>query len=335
MSQGSKHYVIPVFIPMSGCPFSCYFCNQHQITGQQSLPSKAEVQQIIEQHLASFPKKGIVELAFFGGSFTGLPADTMEKYLSWVQDYLKSGRINAVRISTRPDYISAEILDLLAAYHVKTIELGAQSMNNEVLRQSGRGHSAEDTIRACKLIAERGFVPGLQMMCGLPGDSPETCLNTAKDIIAAGAKETRIYPALVIKGTHLEQLYRQGKYSPLTTSEAVAIIASLIPLFESAGVKILRIGLHPSEGLSEETIVAGPEQTGLREKALSKIWGELLSPLMQHKGNQLCIRVHPSQLNFASGYHQQNRRMLEEAFSNVKFSPDSHLHEREYTFDIS
>lgn len=334
MSIGSKHYIIPVFIPMQGCSFSCYFCNQHAITGKLRSPDKEEIRNSIENHLATFEKDAFIELAFFGGSFTGLPRAQIAFFLECVYPWVSSGAIHALRISTRPDYIDDEVLEFLKANGVKTIELGAQSMNPEVLKRSGRGHSPQDVSKASASILAQGFTLGLQMMTGLPGDSHESCLQTAKSFVEMGATETRIYPTQVIKGTRLAKMLLEGSYKSPSTEETVELLAELIPVFEDGGVKILRIGLHPTEIHDCDTVMAGPGQHGLRENAMSRLWWNNLHQLLELNGKKLSISVHPSQLNYVSGYRKQNRKRLEEVFQMVNFKADQNLYGREFTYHI-
>ncbi len=293
-----------------------------------------EINRLIEDHLATIPVNGtIVELAFFGGSFTGLNLHDQESYLKLAQPYIDQGRISGIRLSTRPDYITNEILGLLKAYHVKTIELGAQSMDTVVLKLSKRGHTAEDTERASRLIREAGFSLGLQMMIGLPGDTLQKSLFTAKEIIRLGADNTRIYPTLVIKDTKLEEMYHHGKFKPLSMDEAVHWSKELLKVFEEKNVNVIRIGLHPSEGLlSGEELVAGPFHPSFRELVLTEKWADLLTPLAELSGKKIVIRVAPGQLNYAVGYNGKNRKSLGKHFNQVRFISDPGLRKMEYTF---
>ena len=333
-----KHYTIPVFIPELACPFQCVFCNQQKISGHQHIPDEKEIRQTITDHLQSFKQKDrVVEVGFFGGSFTGIPPEEQKRFLSVIQPFLDSGDIQAIRLSTRPDYISQEILALLKEYRVTTIELGAQSMDEEVLLKSFRGHTARQTEEASKLILDYGFELGLQMMIGLPGDTPEKSLYTAKRIIELGASNTRIYPALVIKDTAMHRWYEQGKYIPLSMEEAIDRTKQILPLFEEAGVTVLRVGLHPSEGLlSGDELVAGPFHPSFKELVLTEIWHDELKSIIteEKKGGKLIIYVPEKELNYAVGYEGKNKKMLLERFQEVKFIPDQSLKNREFSFRI-
>lgn len=322
-----KHFNIPVFIPELACPFQCIYCNQRKITGITNISSGEEINKIIRSHLSTIPAEDTeTELAFFGGNFTGISLPDQKSFLELAQPFITSGRIQGIRISTRPDYITPEILRMLKDYHVTIIELGAQSMDNEVLKLSKRGHTADDTINASRMILDYGFRLGLQMMTGLPGDTFEKSLYTADCFVNLGATQTRIYPALVIRGTQLGELYQQGKYQPLKLEEAIRRSKKLLLFFENAGVNVIRVGLHPSEGLlTGNDLVAGPFHPSFRELVLTEIWTDLLSPLSKNPGKTLTLRVPPGQMNYAIGYSGKNRQMLLKSFHQVRFIPDESL----------
>ncbi len=328
----TKHYTIPIFIPQLACPFQCIFCNQKKISGHNETPNEKEIYSIIDSHLKTFKRKdSVINIGFFGGNFTGIPIELQEKYLGIASEYLISGKINGIRLSTRPDYINEEVLELLKRYSVTTIELGAQSLDDEVLRKSGRGHSASDIIRASELIKANGFSLGLQMMIGLPGDTIDKSILTAQKIIKLGADNTRIYPTLVIKETKLEQLYHEGKFSPLPLNEAVEWIKEILIIFENSGINVLRIGLHPTEGfLTGDEIIAGPFHTSLKELVLTQIWKDLFIQKLNKNGKNILLKVSPEQINFAVGYKSSNKKLLEEKFASVKFVPNSSLKNREF-----
>ncbi len=323
----SRHNTIPVFIPEEACPNQCVFCNQHRIAGAECAPSVEEVIRKVDAHLLTIVAGGEVEIGFFGGNFTGIPEKEQQAYLESVQPYLQSGRVQGIRLSTRPDYINQDILNFLKHYHVTSIELGAQSLDEDVLKLAGRGHTAGQVHEASLMIRENGFKLGLQMMIGLPGDTVEKSIFTAKEIIRLGADCTRIYPTLVIKNTALEQLFLEGKYQPLSMEDALGRVADIVPLFTRAGVKILRIGLHPSEGLLDNTsLVAGPFHVAFGEMAFSEIWHRILSAMDFENGkrNILTLTVSAGMRNAAIGHKALNKGMLLEEFRKVVFeeSPD-------------
>ncbi len=328
-----RHFNIAVFIPEEACPNQCVFCNQHRIAGADCAPSVEEVIAKVEAHLLTIPEGSEVEIGFFGGNFTGIPIEGQKAYLESVQPYLASGRAAGIRISTRPDYISQDILTLLKQYHVTAIELGAQSLDDEVLKITGRGHSVAQVRDASRLIKENGFNLGLQMMIGLPGDTAEKSIFTAREIIRLGADSTRIYPTLVIKNTELAQLFLDGKYTPLTMEEAVESISEIVPLFVAAGVKILRIGLHPSEGLLDRTsLVAGPFHVSFGEMVFSEIWRKQIENMVFGNGkrNLLTLTVAAGMRTAAIGHKAMNKATLLESFRKVVFEESADLKGFEY-----
>jgi len=331
-----KHYTIPVFIPQLACPFQCIYCNQRNISGQQKVPSAKEIVKTIDKYLSTIPaENSYTEIGFFGGSFTGLPIVEQEMFLKIVQPYLESGDIKGIRLSTRPDYINENILEILKQFHVSTIELGAQSIDDEVLRLSGRGHTFKDIDRASRLINEYGFSLGLQMMLGLPGDTLEKSVNTAKAIVELYADNTRIYPTLVIKDTELEKLFRGNKYKPLSLDIAVEWTKEVYKIFEEAGVTVLRMGLHPSEGLiSGKSLIAGPFHVSFGELVMTAIWKDVFNSLWKNlKMKSAVVAVPPEQLAYAIGYGASNKKMLLEHFKEIKFITDPLLKGRNYHVD--
>jgi len=339
--QRLKHYTIPVFMPEMACPFRCVFCNQQKISGHTQNPDFQEVTNAIRTYLSSF-KAGErhVDVGFFGGTFTGIPTNIQENYLKTVQPFLDTGEVQGIRLSTRPDYITGEILARLKKYRVSTIELGAQSLDDTVLRAARRGHTVQQVEKAAALIHTAGFDLGLQMMIGLPGDTLEKAMATAQKIIDLGASNTRIYPTLVIKETVLYRWYQQGKYKPLSLEEAVAWSKQLLLKFEDSGVRVIRLGLHPSEGLLDGSErVAGPFHPSFRELVLTEIWHDLLVTMLRNNTmaqadtcamRGIEIEVSSKEINYAVGYGGKNKKMLLQYFREVKFTPDPHLSARNF-----
>ena len=329
----TKHYTIPIFVPELACPFQCVFCNQEKISGHRNIPGRNEIINTIENYLVTFKsKERFVEVGFFGGNFTGIPIDEQKYYLEIVKPYINSGVIEGIRLSTRPDYINEDILRILKKNNVTTIELGAQSFDDDVLHKSSRGHTAAQIEIASKMILEHGFKLGLQMMIGLPGDTLEKAMYTACKIIESGAQESRIYPTLVIRDTALHVMHKQQKYKPLSLEQAVDWTKRIIPLFEDAGVTLIRIGLHPSDGLvSGDELVDGPFHSSFKELVISSIWADLLSPLLSNKTyKNIEIHVPAKEINYAIGHGSVNRKMLLEKFNSVKFIPDSYILTRNF-----
>ena len=313
--MSSTHRVIPIFIPEKACPYRCIYCNQFAIAGQAKIPTVAEASQVIEQYLSTMPADVEKRIAFFGGSFTGMSIEEQNCYLDIAQPYLEHGLVSGIQLSTRPDYISQEILDNLQAHGVTLIELGAQSLNDDVLRKAGRGHTVRQVEEASSLIIRNGFQLGLQMMIGLPDDTLEKSLQTANLIHRFGACCTRIYPTLVVQDTVLAKLYKKGKYTPLTIEMAVEWTKQLYQFFTAHNIQILRIGLHPSEGLlSGKDYLAGPFHVSFKELVLTSIWHDKIEALVkQHDGEPFTLEVPATEINYAVGYQSANRK----AFPNV------------------
>ena len=314
-----KYYNIPIFLPELACPFRCVYCNQFSITGKQQLPDSQYVKNTIEQYLASFTtKERFVEVAFFGGNFTGLPIKMQDEFLKIVQPYLEKGVIDGIRCSTRPDYIDEKRVKALKSFGMKNIELGAQSTNDMILQKCGRGHTFKDIDNASQIIVNEGITLGLQMMIGLPFDSFENDMQTAYDIVRLGAKETRIYPCIVVKDTGLERLYRKGEYQPLTLNDAIEQSATLYEYFTENDVKVLRVGLHTSDDLNGDAYVAGPYHKNFAEMVFSRLWGRKFDKI-DEKTDKIVIEVPENQLNHAIGYKGENKKRLQERYKHVAF----------------
>lgn len=260
----NKH-IIPVFVPHKGCPHDCVFCNQKKISGCMQAPTAEEVHQLIQKHLETH-KGQELEIAFFGGSFTGIPLEEQESYLQIATGYRKQYPQLQIRASTRPDCINQPVIELLQKYQVNIIELGVQSMQDAVLTASGRGHTAADVIKAVKQLKQAGITVGIQTMLGLPGDTFEGALQTAKTVIDMKPAMVRIYPTLVIGDTALENMYKQGLYQPLMMEQAANLTAQLMDLYENANVPVIRVGLQPTEQMDSE-VIAGPYHPAFRQLA--------------------------------------------------------------------
>jgi histone acetyltransferase (RNA polymerase elongator complex component) len=301
--------IIPFFITHAGCPHQCVFCNQKNITGKNTPPEAASIHPLISQYLEARKDDEAVQVAFYGGSFTALPPDIQRSYLEEVQPFIRSGDIESIRLSTRPDAITPDILALLRQYGVATIELGAQSMDDEVLLRSGRGHSAADTVNAVTLLREYHFFIGLQLMPGLPGDTPETFQKTVVQVISLKPDFVRIYPALVIKDTPLAELYRTGRYSPLSLDGAVLLCHKAVARFEQAGIEIIRVGLQPTAELERPgTIIAGPWHPAFRQFVESSRFLEAMNALLpcSSASGAVTFLVNPADLSSAIGQKRRN-----------------------------
>ncbi|MBQ3112556.1 MAG: radical SAM protein [Firmicutes bacterium] len=262
----AKQKILPLFIPMEGCPRRCIYCDQHAISGQAAPVTAAEVAQAAE----SLPVDSGVQLAFYGGSFTALTEARQTELLQAVQPALAQRRITSLRLSTRPDAVDAATLARLRGYGVAAVELGVQSFDDAVLRASGRGYDAEAALAACRQVADAGLTLGVQLMCGLPGDSREACLRSAYLARELGAALLRIYPTLVLRGTPLARLWQQGRYQPQELAEAVEVAAEMTLLFEAGGGSMIRAGLNPSPA-TEAACLAGPYHPAFGHMVRSRI----------------------------------------------------------------
>ncbi|NMA87287.1 MAG: radical SAM protein [Tissierellia bacterium] len=320
--MSKSHYIIPIFVPHLGCPHDCIFCNQKKITGLSTDIDETDVRNIIEEHLKTFPNRSInIEVAFYGGSFTGIDKDTQRKLLSIPYEYKKMGKINGIRLSTRPDYIDVEILELLRKYSVDTIELGVQSLDEEVLKNSYRGHSVQDVYNAADLIKDFGFNLGLQMMIGLVGDNREKSLFTAKEFVKLNPYCVRIYPTLVIKDTYLDKMYKDGEYKALSIDETVDIVTDILLLFKYYNIDVIRIGLQPTENIQlGKDVVTGPFHPSFRQLVESNIYKLILENYLENcevdliKNNILIIETHEKNISNIAGQKSFNIDYLSRKF---------------------
>lgn len=308
-------YNIPIFVPHKGCPFDCVFCNQNHITGSEADIDESYIKQTIEEYLKTLPRNNRrIETAFFGGSFTGIDFDLQRRFLSTAYEYVKTGKIDGIRLSTRPDYIDEKILDQLAKFGVTTIELGVQSMDNGVLEKAGRGHTADDVVKAVELIRKYPFSLGLQMMTGLPGDSDELSLETADKIIALKPDFVRIYPTLVVKDTYLDKMYQRGEYVPQTVDEAVLLCKKLLLKFNAAEINVIRIALQTTDEISPGgSITAGPFDARFREAVESSVYYDKLYELLNGiEGKAVTVYVNDREISKAVGKGRSNIKKIKE-----------------------
>ncbi len=258
-----------------GCPYDCIYCNQKTIAAQQDVPSPAQTIDIIASYLHTMPPADSVEVAFFGGSFTALDLDLQKRYLEAVQPFCAGGRVTGIRVSTRPDYIDAHRLELLAAYQVKTVELGVQSLSRRVLKASLRHYTPEDVVRSSNLVKSYRMDLGIQLMIGLPGDSYQQDMETARQVVHLRPQAVRIYPTLVIAGTALAQIWQQGEYIPLELAEAVKTCRDMYIQFQHEDIKVIRMGLYPGEELRRAgNMLAGPFHPSFGELVEQEIFKE-------------------------------------------------------------
>lgn len=339
-----KQYIIPIFVPHLGCPNDCIFCNQKSISGQQKMITKEDVKKTIEFYLENIrDKQAKKEVAFFGGSFTGIEKEKQEELLKTAYEYIKSGEINSIRVSTRPDYIDKQRLKLLKKYKVETIELGVQSANDYILKRSNRGHNFEDVKRASRLIRWNGFKLGHQMMVGLPESTRIDEINTAKELIKLKPKMVRIYPVLVIKNTKLEKEYLEEKYTPLTVVQAVEISKELVKMFNKKGIEIIRIGLQNTDTITDpdeegSEVVAGPYHPAFRQLVESGLWYDAIVEKIKKlnvKVKKVQVTVNPQDANNVIGHKKENIEKLKEMYTlDLIVKQDSSIKNGKMKIDI-
>ena len=319
--MSKKEYIIPIFIPFLGCPHDCAFCNQVKITNYKDIINKENTIKQIDQYLSYFPNNdNPKEIAFFGGSFTGLETNIMISYLEIALTYKKKGIIDRIRLSTRPDYINNSILDILKKYEVDVIELGIQSLDDKVLEANERGHSKNDSLKASKLIKDYGFKLGHQIMPGLYKDSFEKSIQTGLESIKMKPDMVRIYPTLVIKDTKLEKLYKNNLYKPLTLDEAIDLSSKLYMIYTYKNIPVIRIGLQPTENINDkEDVVAGPFHPSIRQLVESNIHKIYLEDLIEKYDLKEKIKIHvPNRLiSIISGNKKANKKYFYENYGLI------------------
>jgi histone acetyltransferase (RNA polymerase elongator complex component) len=316
----SKPFVVPVFIPHAGCPHRCIFCDQTRTTGRSvGSPTPDRLHADINQFLTyrRDPRRP-TEIAFFGGNFLGLAPERIRRLLELGTTYVTRGVVQGLRFSTRPDTISAEILESIAGYPVTTIELGVQSMDDRVLEISRRGHTARDTRRAVNLLQASSYRLGLQMMVGLPGDTPSQALDTGTQISDLAPEFVRIYPTQVLKNSPLARWWRQGRYAPMTLDESVELVKALLEHFLRKGVRVARMGLQPTADLNPDAgVEAGPFHPAFGELVYAALWRDALGRcLAKHPPNskELVIAVHPSNLSRVRGQRNTTVKWIARTF---------------------
>ena len=289
---------------------------------------KSYIRKKIETYLKTIPEpdRKIVQVAFFGGSFTSLPENEQIRYLESVQPFIKQNKIRSIRISTRPDYINPKTIKLLKKYKVKCIELGVQSFSDKILKKSKRGHTRKDIIKASQLIKKSGLKLGHQLMVGLPSSKLQDEINSVIMSIKLKADEARLYPVLVIKNTYLEKMYTSKKYAPLSENQAIPRTAKLLALFEKNNITVLRCGLHPSENLlSGRDILSGPFHPAFRQKVDTHIYGTILSRCLQNKhlrSNIKIIKCSPKDEHVVKGYDKKNVKFLQSKSKWISINKD-------------
>ena len=339
-----KEYIIPIFVPNLGCPNDCTFCNQKKISGETTNVDANDVKETIEYYLENFKDDSkYVQVAFFGGSFTGIDIQKQKELLEAANEYIKKGKVGSIRISTRPDYINKDILKMLKKYNVTTIELGVQSSNDYILNKTKRNHTFEDVKVASKLIRRYHFTLGHQMMVGLPESTEIDEINTAKDLIKLKPKMVRIYPVLVIKGTQLEQEYKNGEYKPLTVEQAVERAKTITYMFRKKHINVIRIGLQNTEEITDpkddkSEVVAGPYHPAFRQLVEAGMWYDSIAEKIKNintKVKTIEIRVNSEDINNVVGHKKENINKLKELYDlDVIVKQDENLKPGKFEIEI-
>ena len=320
---------ISIFVPHAGCPHRCSFCDQHSISGTAFRPDGEYVKKVCAEALqtVSFPEES--EIAFFGGSFTAIPRDYMTELLSAAAEFVGVGKFKGIRISTRPDHIDSEILELLKSFGVTSIELGAQSLDDSVLELNERGHTAADVAAASRLIKEQGFELGLQMMVGLYGSTRTSEFATVEKICSIRPDTVRIYPVVILKNTRLGELYQSGEYRTFGFDEVVEMTALFMQHFEEQGIRVIKVGLHASE-LVERDMLGGFYHPAFRELCDSVIYRRLIEAELEKYGNVTYAEflVPERELSKALGQKKSNISYFEQKNIRLKIIPDKELREK-------
>ncbi len=329
--------ILPVFLPQSGCAHQCTFCNQITITGVRPKKLLAEELCLQFDQFLKYQKHrpARIQLAFFGGNFLGLSQDAIRALLSQATDLLKAWPGSGIRFSTRPDTITDERLELIREFPVQTIEIGVQSMNDDVLARTKRGHTAQDTVKAIALLKKRPYEIGIQMMTGLPADTPASALATGRQIVALAPAFVRIYPVLVLKKSPLAQQFRAGQYKPPSLEESVVLVKQLWQLFNQNKISVIRMGLQVTETLIRKgEILAGPFHPSFGHLVYEALFLDKVEAVIKNAfpdpqliGDTIVLRVHPQDISKLRGLKNRNIRRLKQKFEivNVKVMSDSSL----------
>lgn len=340
-----KQYIIPIFVPHLGCPNDCIFCNQKSISGQKENMTKEKAKKIIEEYINAIQTKDAsIEIAFYGGSFTAIEPEKQVELLEVANEYIKKGKVESIRISTRPDCIDKETLKRLKKYKVKTIELGVQSANDYILKKANRGHTFEDVKKASKMIRWNGFQLGHQMMVGLPESTRTDEINTAKALIRLKPKMVRIYPVLVVKDTKLEKDYKNGIYESLPLVQAVEICKQLVRMFADKKIDVIRIGLQNTEEITDpqgekSQVVAGPYHPAFRQLVEAGMWYDAIVGKIKKlnvKVKEVQVTVNPIDANNVIGHKKENVVKLKETYDvDLILKQDEKIRQGKSKIDIT
>ncbi|HBG2787247.1 radical SAM protein [Clostridioides difficile] len=323
-----KKRIIPIFVPHKGCPHDCIFCNQKKITGVSTDVTSEDARNIIEECLETIDKDADVEIAFFGGSFTAIDIDIQKSLLSVAKEYVEKGLVKDIRMSTRPDCIDEDILSMLKEYKTSIIELGVQSLDEKVLLDSIRGHQSEIVYKSSKMIKNSGIKFGLQMMIGLPADTEEKCIFTAKKFVELKPDCVRVYPTLVVKDTGLEKLMEQNKYNPFTLEESVNIVKKVLVLFYVNNINVIRVGLQATDDIQiGKAVLAGPYHPAFRELVEADMIKDYLEfVILQNKNiKQMLVKSNKKNISKIIGNKKTNVKYMEEKFGVLLKTQESDL----------
>ena len=323
-----KKRIIPIFVPHKGCPHDCIFCNQKKITGVSTDVTSEDARNIIEECLETIDKDADVEIAFFGGSFTAIDIDIQKSLLSVAKEYVEKGLVKDIRMSTRPDCIDEDILSMLKEYKTSIIELGVQSLDEKVLLDSIRGHQSEIVYKSSKMIKNSGIKLGLQMMIGLPADTEEKCIFTAKKFVELKPDCVRVYPTLVVKDTGLEKLMEQNKYNPFTLEESVNIVKKVLVLFYVNNINVIRVGLQATDDIQiGKAVLAGPYHPAFRELVEADMIKDYLEfVILQNKNiKKMLVKSNKKNISKIIGNKKTNVKYMEEKFGVLLKTQESDL----------
>jgi histone acetyltransferase (RNA polymerase elongator complex component) len=323
--------IIPIFIVHKGCPHRCIYCNEEKAAGDYpSRITEAYFRETVYSYLRNSRKRDEpFEIAFYGGNFTGMDREYQAELLNMAGAFIRQGLASGVRISTRPDYLDEDRLDFLSEFSVKTVEIGAQSLVDEVLLLSGRGHSSSDVRRAVGLLKKRGFKTGVHLMAGLPGDSAGGFAFSVLETIALRPDTVRIHPTLVFQGTELAEAFYRGDYRPLSMTEAVAAGKFALMEFGAAGIPVIRLGLQTTPEMEKAgSVVAGPFHPSFRSLVEEAVFFDMASFLLSGidvKDREVAFIVHPLDVSRFRGQKNGNIMALKRRFAprNISLSPAS------------
>ncbi len=337
-----NHAIIPLFIPHRGCTHHCVFCNQKKITASLTDIGPDDVQTIMETRLASLLPLHIetLEAAFFGGSFTGLPLELQESLLNAVIPYKIKNQIQKIRLSTRPDYINHQILNLLQTHSVDIVELGAQSFDDNVLLLSERGHTGMQTQNACKRLQNAGFSLGIQLMIGLPGDTPSKSINSARRAVELKPDFVRIYPTVILENTPLACQYRNGTFQPFSFEELVHTAKEMVRIFDKSNIPVIRLGLKSTDNICITTDLGGTYHPAFRQIVEGQLaMDSMVDQINRYKVQSGVISFSANSKSFSNmiGHHGENKKNLHALFPQIffQFTMDESLKDRTYSLNVA